>query len=230
MNQKRANDIGNKPAKTIWFIPVVQIWFSVTIIFTVCLLTGVVHGPWNYCWLFTLGCWAVLDIDWALTARHAQPPMPGRPNRLAPTAIGLVYALYCLPLSSVTLLGQRIVPRILWLEIFGAFACALGIGFAMWARYVLDASWNAEVRPKEGSQLVQHGPYTIVRHPIYFGFLLAVVGMIIALGEFRAFALAFGVEILLIKMGKEERGLRAKFPVEYPRYELGTKRLLPLIW
>jgi protein-S-isoprenylcysteine O-methyltransferase Ste14 len=78
--------------------------------------------------------------------------------------------------------------------------------------------------------LVQHGPYAIVRHPIYFGFLVAVVGMVLVLGEVRAFVLLFGIEILLKKMGQEEEVLRTAFPNEYPEYEQRVKRLLPWVW
>jgi protein-S-isoprenylcysteine O-methyltransferase Ste14 len=78
--------------------------------------------------------------------------------------------------------------------------------------------------------LVQRGPYAIIRHPIYLGLLVAVAGMVLALGELRAFALLFGVEILLKKMGQEESILRAAFPSEYPEYEQRVKRLLPWIW
>ena len=54
--------------------------------------------------------------------------------------------------------------------------------------------------------------------------------MVLVLGEVRAFALLFGVEILLKKMGQEESILRTAFPSEYPKYELRVKKLLPWIW
>jgi protein-S-isoprenylcysteine O-methyltransferase Ste14 len=77
---------------------------------------------------------------------------------------------------------------------------------------------------------MQDGPYAIVRHPIYFGFLVAAFGMIIVLGEFRALALLFGIEVLLNKMRHEERILSTTFPAQYPQYERRVKRLLPGIW
>jgi protein-S-isoprenylcysteine O-methyltransferase Ste14 len=207
-----------------------KLWLLLTAIFLGSVLMGVVHGPWNYYWLFTMVCWAVLDIYWALAARDAKPAVAVRQNRLALLTTVLIYALYCLPLSSIPLLGQRVVPHLTAVEILGAFLCAFGIGFAIRARHVLAGSWNAAVTLQEGHALVQAGPYAIVRHPIYFGFLVAAVGMVLVLGEVRALVLLFGIEVLLKKMGHEETILRTTFPDQYPEYERRVKRLLPHVW
>jgi protein-S-isoprenylcysteine O-methyltransferase Ste14 len=207
-----------------------EIWLLLAAIFLGSILVGAAHGPWNYYWFFTMVCWAVLDIYWALAARDVKPAVAVRQNRLKLLAGMLILALYCLPLSSIPLLGQRVMPRFAAVEILGAFMCAFGVGFAMWARHVLARDWNAAVTLREGHTLVQDGPYTMVRHPIYFGFLVAAVGMVLVLGEVRALVLLFGVEILLKKMGHEESILRATFPDEYPTYERRVKKLLPRIW
>jgi protein-S-isoprenylcysteine O-methyltransferase Ste14 len=83
---------------------------------------------------------------------------------------------------------------------------------------------------KEGHKFVQTGPYAIVRHPIYLGMLLQASGMVIVLGEARAFALLFGIALLLKRLGKEEAVLRASFPDEYRAYERRVRRLAPGIW
>jgi protein-S-isoprenylcysteine O-methyltransferase Ste14 len=207
-----------------------KIWLLLTAIFLSSVLLGGAHGPWNYFWLFTMVCWAVLDIYWAVAARGMKPNVAVRQNRLALLVTMVIYALYCLPLSSIPLLGQRVVPRFAAVEILGAFMCAFGIGFAIRARHVLAASWNSAVTLQEGHALVQDGPYAIVRHPIYFGFLVAAVGMVLVLGEVRALVLLFGIEALLKKMGHEESILRATFPDQYSEYERRVKRLLPHVW
>ena len=88
----------------------------------------------------------------------------------------------------------------------------------------------AAVPLKDSHKLVQTGPYAIVRHPIYLGMLLAASGMVIVLGEVRAFVLLFGVELLLKQMGKEEAVLRTSFSDEYHAYERRVRRLVPGIW
>jgi chemotaxis protein MotA len=63
-----------------------------------------------------------------------------------------------------------------------------------------------------------------------FGMIGTVIGMVLVLGEIRAFALLFGIEFLLKKMGQEEHIMRTAFPKEYPEYEQRVKRLLPCVW
>jgi protein-S-isoprenylcysteine O-methyltransferase Ste14 len=207
-----------------------EIWLLLAMVSFGCIFFGRVQGDWNVCWLFTIGCWLVLDIYWALAARRTKRVIADGKKWTTWLVTFLIYSLYCLPLSSVPLLGQRVVPRYIPLETLGALLCAFGVGFAIWSRHVLAGSWNAAVICGQGHSLVQRGPYAIVRHPIYFGFLVAVVGMLLALGEVRAFVLLFGVEILLNKMGQEETILRTAFPSQYPEYEQRVKRLLPWIW
>jgi len=207
-----------------------QIWTIVAATFVGVVLVCGEHGPWNYYWLFAMGCWFVLDIYWAFAARHTKPVLKVGQQGLPLLTTFLIYALYCLPLSFITVLGQRVAPRFVALEMFGALMCAFGIGFAIWARHVLGKSWHADVTLKQGGALVRHGPYAIVRHPIYFGLLVAVVGMVLVLGELRSFVLLFGVEILLRKMGQEENALRSTFPNEFSEYEQRVKRLIPWVW
>ena len=59
--------------------------------------------------------------------------------------------------------------------------------FAGWARVFLGGNWSSNVTLKEDHTLVRSGPYRIVRHPIYTGLLVALLGTAIALGELRCF-------------------------------------------
>lgn len=62
-----------------------------------------------------------------------------------------------------------------------------GLLLALWSRFVLGRNWSAAVTVKQGHSLVRNGPYAIVRHPIYSGFLLALLGTAIARGTVGAF-------------------------------------------
>lgn len=76
--------------------------------------------------------------------------------------------------------------------------------------------------------LVVHGPYRLVRHPLYLGELTAVLG--VALGSREPIGAAVVwvgcVGLQLVRTGYEERTIRAQFP-EYAEYAARTKRLIP---
>ncbi|HEV2694858.1 MAG TPA: isoprenylcysteine carboxylmethyltransferase family protein [Verrucomicrobiae bacterium] len=206
------------------------IWPFTAIIFAGLVFAGYVHGPWNGCWFFAMGCWFVLDTFWVLAAQTTKPIVPARQYRRAALTSAVVHLLYCLPLSSVPVLGLQILPRSILPEAAGAALCVVGVGFAIWSRYVLAGNWNAAVPLQQRHQLVRSGPYAIVRHPIYLGFFLVVCGMILALGEVRALVCAIHATQFFHKMKLEENILRETYPGEYPEYERKVKRLLPCIW
>jgi protein-S-isoprenylcysteine O-methyltransferase Ste14 len=103
----------------------------------------------------------------------------------------------------------------------------------MWARVRLGSNWSAMVTVKQDHELILRGPYAVVRHPIYSGFLLALAGTAIAVGEIRAF-IGLGVAFIgfFLKSAAEERFMReefSEFSDEYARYSQRVKRLIPFI-
>jgi len=83
---------------------------------------------------------------------------------------------------------------------------------------------------KEGHELVTSGPYALVRHPIYTGLLLALLGSTLALGDLRAvlaFALAAGA--LWHKLRIEERWMRQQFGDAYQAYSRRVAALIPFV-
>jgi len=204
-----------------------RIWLVLAVAVTDFLLFCFTRVAWSYCWLLAIGCWSFLSIYWALAARNTKPVSGGRMHFLM---FVTEYLLYCLPLSSIPILGQRFMPRFVGVEIFGAVVCAAGVGVAIWSRRTLAESWSPVVALREHHALVQAGPYAIVRHPIYFGFMMSAIGMILVLGEIRALVLLFDIGAFFRRLKPEERILRATYPNEYPEYERRVKRLLPCVW
>jgi protein-S-isoprenylcysteine O-methyltransferase Ste14 len=142
----------------------------------------------------------------------------------------LPHLFYCLPLSEVPILGQRLTPRLPALEAAGAVLCLVGVGFAIWARRALAGNWSGGVALTPDHALTQSGPYAVVRHPIYLGLLAAQAGMMLALGEVRALMFVLGMALLVRKAAQEDAVLRAAYPTAYEEYTRRVKRLVPWIW
>lgn len=105
-----------------------------------------------------------------------------------------------------------------------------GIGFAVWARLCIGRNWSAIVEVKEGHTLVRRGPYRVVRHPLYAGLLLAMVGTAIGCGELGAFlGVVIGFAGWLAKARLEESFLLAQFPEAYREYRRNVRTLIPFV-
>ncbi len=83
---------------------------------------------------------------------------------------------------------------------------------------------------KADTELVTSGPYRKVRHPIYTGILLAMVGTAVAVSWYWMLpvvlmALYFGYSAIM-----EERHLVTVFPEAYPAYQRTSKRIIPFIF
>lgn len=83
---------------------------------------------------------------------------------------------------------------------------------------------------KEDHQLITSGPYALVRHPIYTGLLLALVGSAMAMGEWRA-VLAFSLAWLALwrKLRLEEHLMHRQFGETYQAYCQRVPALIPFV-
>lgn len=117
------------------------------------------------------------------------------------------------------------------LAYFGLAATAAGIAFAIWARVWLGGNWSGTVTVKEDHSLVKTGPYAIVRHPIYTGLLLALIGTVIVFHEMRGLiAVALVLVMLLLKIRTEEQFMREQFGTEYAEYSQRVRALIPFVY
>jgi protein-S-isoprenylcysteine O-methyltransferase Ste14/Flp pilus assembly pilin Flp len=108
--------------------------------------------------------------------------------------------------------------------IVGELIAVLGVAWMLVAALALGRCFG--VLP-EARGLVTHGPYALVRHPLYLGEFVAVAGLLIASASPRNLvAGAVFVIAQFIRMGFEERALTREFP-EYADYAARTPRIVP---
>jgi methanethiol S-methyltransferase len=94
----------------------------------------------------------------------------------------------------------------------------------------IDALELAGIRPPAGGGLQTDGPYRLVRHPLYLGWMLIVFGAARMSGDRLAFA-ALTTAYLVIAISWEERSLTLSFGDEYVRYKALVRwRLIPFIY
>ncbi|HEV2234587.1 MAG TPA: isoprenylcysteine carboxylmethyltransferase family protein [Terriglobia bacterium] len=110
----------------------------------------------------------------------------------------------------------------------GLAVTAAGIYLAIWARFAIGRNWSGTVTVKEDHQLIRRPPYTLVRHPIYSGILLASLGTALAAREYRGLV---GMVLVFIgfwvKLRLEEQFMTEQFGTEYTRYKQEVKALIP---
>ena len=110
----------------------------------------------------------------------------------------------------------------------GILLTAAGIAFAIWARFYLGQNWSSAVSIKVGHQLIRTGPYQWVRHPIYSGLLVALLGTALARGKMISLvALPLFFLGFWIKSRMEEQFMRKTFGQEYIDYSQSTGALVP---
>jgi protein-S-isoprenylcysteine O-methyltransferase Ste14 len=84
---------------------------------------------------------------------------------------------------------------------------------------------------RDGHQLVQDGPYAIVRHPIYTGLFAAILGTALTLGTLASWiAVASGLAGILLRVDIEERLMASEFGAAHAAYRARTRKLIPFVW
>ncbi|BBZ03237.1 hypothetical protein MCHIJ_26740 [Mycolicibacterium chitae] len=124
--------------------------------------------------------------------------------------------------------GWSHVP--VWLCVVGLGLTAVGLGASMLV--VLQNSWAAgTIEIQTGQELVARGLYGIVRHPMYSGATLMLVGIPLGLGSFWGLLPGLlGVVALIVRTVDEEKMLVQDLP-GYPDYRARVRyRMVPYLW
>jgi protein-S-isoprenylcysteine O-methyltransferase Ste14 len=115
------------------------------------------------------------------------------------------------------------------LEGIGLAIWVLGLALAVWARVYIGRNWGMPMSRKDSPDLVTSGPYRTIRHPIYSGILLALVGTTVAVSLYWLVAVALIGAYFIYSAVNEERYMTEQFPDSYPAYKHSTKMLIPFV-
>jgi protein-S-isoprenylcysteine O-methyltransferase Ste14 len=104
-----------------------------------------------------------------------------------------------------------------------------GLAFAVWARLHLGRNWGMPMTERAEPELVTSGPYRYVRHPIYSGILLGMIGTAVALNLYGLLIAAVLTAYFIYSARIEEGNMTAAFPTQYPEYRKRSKMLIPFV-
>ena len=172
---------------------------------------------------------------WVVSSMRAKPAASGTGRRGVASRVAITAAIIVLAIASIRYLVWRRVPGAVMhvspVEgCIGVAVCALGIAIAIWARVYLGRNWGMPMTLREGHELVTSGPYAFVRHPIYTGILLALVGTTLVQWFPGIVLLPASLAYFIYAAKTEELSMMRQFPNTYPAYMHRTKMLIPFLF
>jgi protein-S-isoprenylcysteine O-methyltransferase Ste14 len=176
--------------------------------------------------VITVG-WLAFWIYWLVAAVGVKSGRTGW-ARFAGFRIGII--LIVLLLVRAGSFRKHLATSDPWLLGIGLAVFVLGLALAIWARVYLGRNWGMPMSQKADPELVTTGPYRSVRHPIYSGIILAMVGTAIAVSLYWLIAAVLIGAYFTYSATVEERFMAGRFPESYPEYKHSTKMLIPFVF
>jgi protein-S-isoprenylcysteine O-methyltransferase Ste14 len=180
------------------------------------------------------GCWLAFALFWLVAALRTKKTVYSETfgQRFAVQiviAAGLIILVNAprepYPLSAY------FIPQNATVAFLSAAVCVCGLAFTLWARLTLGENWSARVTLKADHELIQRGPYSLVRHPIYTGLFAMALGSVLLIGRVGSLVgYLFFIVGFVVKAGREEALMMQQFPEQYADYRRRTRRVVPFIW
>ena len=205
------------------FVPAGTIWWPQAWVFLVELaVSGLLISGWLY-----VHDPALLAQRMASPVQHEQPAW----DRIFMICVLLFFCawLAVMGLDAVRFRASR-VP--VWAQVVGALAILVS-QYVFWLVFRANsyAAPVVKVQTDRGHAIATTGPYALVRHPMYAGAILLLIGIPLLLGSWYGLVLAPVLVVgFALRAVLEERTLQAQLP-GYADYAARVRyRFIPLIW
>ena len=128
-----------------------------------------------------------------------------------------------------------IFPGFTFSENFYPYGCGVYVGglIVRWyAILYLGRFFTVDVAIHSDHRVVDSGPYRLIRHPSYFGALLAFLGLGVCLLNWISILVIFVpiTSAFLFRIRVEESALIGSLGNSYLEYSARTKRIIPFIY
>ncbi len=190
-------------------------------------------------WTF-LAVYFACSIALSLYLMIADPALMQRRMRGGPTAEKEPVQKIIMIITSLGFVGLLVVPaldhRFVWSQMSPIVALAgdvlVAIGWlAIFVVFRENSFTSATIELAPDQKVISTGPYALVRHPMYAGALVMLLGIPIALGSWWGILVFAAILPALIWRLFEEEKFLARNLVGYVEYQNKVRyRLIPAIW
>jgi len=181
--------------------------------------------------LFIECCWLAWVVYWVIMAFTAKRTIE-RGGFLGYRVVTIILVIGLLAVARLLDVSphSHLWRATLFLGVLTDCIVAAGAAFSVWARITLGRNWSAEVTFKQDHELIESGPYALVRHPIYTGMIAMALGTAINYGQALGFALFIGFcGGLWWKARREEQIMSRHFRDAYADYRTRVRAIIPFL-
>ena len=178
----------------------------------------------------TLVAWIALGVVLLLSRRKGEGG--GKSNPLSMIGIALqgigIAAAWFGPITFSLAVSEQIFVA----AAPAAVIAFLSVALMGWAIAIMGANWAVVAQVRNEHQLVQSGPFALMRNPIYVALCGMMIATALAVGHAVNLIVAVPLYLIgtLVRVGIEEKLLRATFGQAYDDYARRVKRFIPGIW
>ena len=117
------------------------------------------------------------------------------------------------------------------ISVTGLVLIVIGGPITLVAAVTMRRSYSSTLVIREDHRLIQHGIYGYLRHPIYFGTTLALMGLPLCISSLYGFlVMLLVIPLFLNRIRIEEGLLLEEFGEEYGEYRKRVPKLVPFVY
>ena len=152
------------------------------------------------------------------------------------STLGVIWMVIMVSIAAGVFVAMNWPPAALpngrMFALVGVFLFVAGLLLRWWAIITLGRFFTVDVTIEKDHELVERGPFRVVRHPSYTGVLLAFVGFALTLRNWAALLIILLpiFAAFIRRMNVEEDALSRALGSRYADYMRRTKRLVPFVY
>ena len=143
---------------------------------------------------------------------------------------GMLAALFAPPLEYIYF--PESLPRAVWLQVMGLAPITMAVTLWLWTWAFIRGLGPLSIRVTAKRQLIQGGPYRMIRHPVYAGKILIALGLTLGYSSLAGLSAILFVLLptVVYRILAEDKLLAKHFGIQFNEYARRTRRLIPGLW